>query len=145
MNGTFVDTNVLVYTRDSTEPIKQSMCRGWMEHLWATRRGRVSIQVLNEYYVTVTRKLAPARPAEDAQSDVSDLRSWRPVVLDGDLVTSAWAIERRHRLSFWDSLVVAAAKAARCDRLLTEDLQDGQDIDGVVVTNPFTNAPNEPG
>jgi predicted nucleic acid-binding protein len=77
----FVDTNVFVYARDLTEPDKQEAARGWIDHLWDTGMGRVSVQVLNELYVTLTRKLDPGLPASEARADVIDLATWRPVEL----------------------------------------------------------------
>ena len=109
--------------------------------LWASRLGRTSVQVLNEYYVTVTRKLSPALPAEDARTDVRDLRSWVPVPVSAGLLDSAFAAEDRFGLSYWDPLIVAAAQAVSCDYLLTEDLQDGQRLDSVTVVDPFACQP----
>ena len=133
----FVDTNVLVYARDMADPIKQTRASEWIAHLWQTREGRLSVQVLQEYYVTTTRKLRPGLAPEEARADVNDLAAWSPVVIDIGVVEAAWALEDRFGLSFWDSLVVAAAQVARCDVLLTEDLQHGADLDGVRVFDPF--------
>ena len=137
----FVDTNVLVYARDLSVPPKQQRAHEWISALWASRLGRTSVQVLNEYYVTVTRKLTPGLPARDARADVVDLRAWAPVPIGAGLLDSAFAAEDRFGLSYWDSLIVAAAQAADCDYLLTEDLQDGQRLDSVTVLNPFTHRP----
>ena len=105
---------------------------GWAE-LWESRTGRTSVQVLNEFYVTVTRKLSPAMPVAEARADVLDLGEWEPVVLTDALLGRAWAIEDRYGLSYWDSLIVAAAQVEGCRHLLTEDLQDGLRLDGVTV------------
>ena len=137
----FVDTNVLVYTRDLSVPPKQQRAYEWMSALWASRLGRTSVQVLNEYYVTVTRKLVPGLAAADARADVDDLRAWLPVPISASLFDHAFATEDRFGLSYWDSLIVAAAHAADCDHLLTEDLQDGQRLDNVTVVNPFEHPP----
>ena len=137
----FVDTNVLVYTRDSTEPEKQGLAQAWISQIWTSRAGCTSVQVLNEFYVTVTRKLNPAMPAADARADVVDLQAWDPVPLSAGLLNQAWAIEDRFRLSYWDSLIVAAAQSSGCSHLLTEDLQDAFDIGGVTVVNPFIHPP----
>jgi len=137
MSGVFVDTNVLVYDQDASEANKQPVAHRWLEHLWRTRRGRLSAQVLSEYYVTVTRKLSPSRSPELARADVRDLLLWRPVPIDGGVLGGAWALEDRYGLSWWDALVVSAAQVAGCAHLLTEDLQDGQDFDGVRVLDPF--------
>ena len=133
----FVDTNVLVYARDASDMGKQAIAAAWMEHLWTSASGRLSVQVLQEYYLTVTRKLDPGLSAEEAREDVRDLAAWRPLRIDQPIVEAAWRMEDRFGLSFWDSLIVAAAQAAGCDALLTEDLQHGLDIDGLRVVDPF--------
>ena len=137
----FVDTNVLVYARDASERDKQPIAARWVRSLWESGEGRLSVQVLQEYYMTTTRKLRPGLATEDARSDVRDLLSWRPVQMDGALVEAGWAIEDRFGLSFWDSLIVAAAHDAGCDSLLSEDLSSGMDLDGLVVVNPFEAEP----
>lgn len=133
----FVDTSVLVYARDAREPAKQERAAAWMEHLWSTGIGRLSVQVLAEFYVTVTRKLDPGMEPAVARADVEDLLAWGPVPLDGDLLLTAWSLEERFRLSFWDALIVAAARTARCEALLTEDLHHGATYDGVRILDPF--------
>lgn len=133
----FVDTNVLVYARDASDPEKQATAGAWIDHLWTRAIGRLSVQVLQEYYVTVTRKLQPGLPTEEAREDIRDLAAWRPVRIDEGIVDSAWRIEDRFELSFWDSLIVAAAQAAGCKALLTEDLQHDLMIDGLRIANPF--------
>jgi predicted nucleic acid-binding protein len=137
----FVDTNVLVYVRDSTEPEKQARAAEWMGHLWEGGAGRLSVQVLQEYYVTVTAKLDPGMPREEAREDVAALRTWRPLVPDAGVVEDAWSVEDRWGLSFWDAMIVAAARRLGCAVLLTEDLQDGQDLDGLIVRSPFSSRP----
>ena len=137
----FVDTNVLVYARDTTEPDKQRVARIWLDQLWGEMSGRTSVQVLNEYYVTATRKLSHGLDRVDVLADVRDLKKWDPVTLTPTLMEIAWGIEDRFGFSWWDSLVVAAAQLVDADFLLTEDLQDGQDLDGVVVMNPFLHDP----
>ncbi|MGI8425827.1 MAG: PIN domain-containing protein [Actinomycetota bacterium] len=139
----FVDSNVLVYAKDSSEATKQERALAWVEHLWRNRSGRISIQVLEEYYVTVTSKLKPGIVANQARSDVRDLLAWRPLPVDHLLVEKAWAFEERFQLSFWDALIVSAAKLTDCEFLLTEDLQSGQDFDGLTIVNPFEVAPTE--
>jgi len=133
----FVDTNVLIYARDAAAGEKQSRAVRWMGHLWRAETGRVSVQVLQEYYVTVTRKLNPGLPEEEARKDVRDLMTWRPQAVGDAVLEGAWMIEDRFGLSFWDALIVAAAQVAGCRYLLTEDLQHGQELDGVVVQSPF--------
>ena len=139
----FVDTNVLVYVRDRTDEEKQRRAAEWMAALWEERTGRLSAQVLQEYYVTLTRKLDPPRPREDVREDVASLRAWQPLAPDHETFEVAWEIEDRFGLSWWDALIVAAAQRAGCPWLLTEDLQDGQTILGVRVIDPFQHHPEE--
>lgn len=133
----FVDTNVLIYHRDARDPAKQRAAAEWMALLWETRVGRLSTQVLQEYYVTVTAKLEPGLAVEDARDDVAALATWHPLEATPALIETAWQVQDRWGFSFWDSLIVAAAKAGRCGVLLTEDLQHGQDLNGLEVVNPF--------
>lgn len=139
----FVDTNVLLYWRDSRVPAKQSRATAWLEHLWREQLGRTSTQVLSEYYVNVTRRLVPGLPAEEAWDDVEALLAWEPQPVDGALLQRGRAVVRRHGLSWWDGLVVAAAQAQGCSLLLSEDLQDGAAYGGVSVRSPFTLALGE--
>ena len=139
----FVDTNVLVYVRDASEGDKQRSAAAWMAALWETRRGRLSHQVLQEYYVTATVKLDPPRDVEDVREDVWALRAWKPLPADYETLETAWAVQDRFRISWWDALIVAAAARAGSRWLLTEDLQDGQDFQGVTVVDPFRHPPEE--
>jgi len=135
----FVDSNVLLYAIDEADPKKQQAAQHWRSALWKTRRGRISFQVLGEFYVNAVRKEPAVR--EEARSEVRDLLAWRPVVADAALLERGWKIQDRYRLSYWDALIVAAAKTASCRYLLTEDLQAGQELDGVEVVNPFLRDP----
>jgi predicted nucleic acid-binding protein len=138
----FVDTNILVYARDSSELEKQPLAAEWLEHLWKTNRGRLSYQVLQEYYQVVTRKLSPGLSRDAARQDVIDLLSWRPQQVDHQVLERAWSVEDIHGLSWWDSLIVAAALRSGARYLLTEDLQADQDFGGLVVANPFDRSPS---
>lgn len=133
----FVDTNLLVYARDASEPGKQAQALAWVEHLWRTRSGRLSFQVLQEYYSATTHKLKPGLSPEQARADIRDLFAWRPVPVGVEILRASWQVEDRFGLSCWDALIVAAARIAGCEHLLTEDLQDGADLDGLRVANPF--------
>jgi len=137
----FVDTNVLVYSRDASDPDKHRKAKAWMAHLWTTRRGRLSVQVLQEFYVTVTEKLDPGLDRESARREVRSFVPWRPVSIDARVLEGAWQVQDRHRLSWWDALIATAAEAAGCAYLLTEDLQDNQVLGTVRVVNPFRAAP----
>ena len=134
----FVDANVFVYMRDPRDPRKQSIAANWIAHLWHERLGRTSAQVLSEYYAVATRKLAPPVAPDLAWDYVRELLSWRPQPVDAALLTRAREVEQRYRISWWDSMVVAAAQLQDCTLLLTEDLHDGAAFGTVVVRSPFT-------
>jgi predicted nucleic acid-binding protein len=136
----FVDTNVLIYYLDEANPKKFQASRLWLAELWKSRQGRVSFQVLQEFYSTATRKW-PALSTE-VRAEIRDLLDWRPVAIDAEILEAGWKLQERYQLSFWDSLIVAAAKAASCRYLLTEDLQPDQEMDGVVIVNPFRSDPS---
>jgi len=138
----FVDTDVFVYARDASEPLKQPRAHAWLEQLWSHRTGRVSVQVLNEYYVTVTRKLDPGLSRPEARADVQALMVWDPVPIDEDLVRRAFGLEDVASLSWWDALIVAAARQSGCRFVLSEDLPTGQIIDGMRIVSPFEVAPD---
>ncbi len=135
----FVDTNVLIYAFDTADRKKQQAAALWRAELWQSRRGRISFQVLHEFYVNIAHKWPAA--LETARAEVKNLMAWRPVSTDAALLERSWKIQDRYRLSFWDAAIVAAAKASSCRYLLTEDLQPDQDLDGVVVINPFLRDP----
>lgn len=135
----FVDSNVFLYAVDEGNPRKQEAARNWRAELWKNRRGRVSFQVLGEFYVNAVRKRPAAR--EEARAEVRDLLVWNPVVADAALLERGWKLQDRYGLSYWDALIVAAAKVASCRYLLTEDLQAGQKLDGIEVVNPFLRDP----
>ena len=135
----FVDSNVLIYSVDEADPTKHEAAKLWLAELWKSRCGRLSFQVLQEFYANVTRKWPPARG--EVQAEIRNLLAWRPVVIDTETLESAWKLQDRYKISFWDGLIVSSAKAASCAYLLTEDLQADQDMDGVVVGNPFRSDP----
>jgi predicted nucleic acid-binding protein len=138
-----VDANVLVYADDVSEPQKHQRSAEWLDLLWSSHRGRVSTQVLNEYYVTVTRKLAHGLSQGDARASVRRYQLWQPWQVDHQTVETAWGIEARFGVHYWDALVVASAQQSGCRYLLTEDLQHGQTIGAVTVLNPFNVQPQE--
>ena len=137
----FVDTNVLVYSRDASEPSKQGRAMAWMSHLWGTRTGRLSFQVLQEFYSTVTQKLDPGLDVETARRDVRLFLSWQPIAVDARVIERAWHLQDRHSLSWWDALIIAAAHLTDCRYLLTEDLQADQRYGDIRVIDPFRVSP----
>jgi len=137
----FVDTNVLLYWRDASEPGKQVIAAAKLAELWETRAGRLSVQVLNEYFVNVTRKLDPGLSPEEAWDDVEALSAWDPLPIDMPILTRAFAVQSRYQLLWWDSMIVAAAEAAGCTCILSEDLSNDTSYFGITVENPFAEMP----
>lgn len=136
----FVDTNVFIYAIDNSDPRKQQAASDWETALWRTRSGRTSYQVLQELYAQVIRKWPGAK--DQVRADIGNLLMWDPVVVDAIAIGRAWKIQDRYGFSFWDALVIAAAKTSSSKYLLTEDLQDGQVVDGVQVLSPFARHPS---
>lgn len=134
----FVDTNVFVYARDSSQATKQPLAMEHLAVLWREERGRISTQVLSELYVTLTRKLRPGMRPDEAWDDIQALVSWSPQPIDSELLLLAREIEGRYRLNWWDSMIVAAAQVQDCATLLSEDFQDGMCFGSVRVHKPFT-------
>ena len=134
---TFFDTNVLVYLFDADSPDKQSRAREALRQ--AIERGAVvvSTQVLQEFFVTITRKLARPLPARDGEAALRRLMELTVIQVDPELILAAAVSSRRDRISFWDSLILAAASSAGCEEVLSEDLQHGQSFGGVRIANPF--------
>jgi predicted nucleic acid-binding protein len=134
---TFVDTNVLVYAHDQSEGHKQALAQALLEELWAGRTGLLSTHVLQEFYVVATRKFNPPMSRRAAREIVALYASWPLIQVDLPLILMASELEERHKLSFWDALVVEAARRAGAVRLVSEDLQAGRVIGGVRIENPF--------
>ncbi len=137
----FVDTNVIVYSRDTTEPFKQKEADNWLKYLWANQSGHISFQVLNEYYITVTQKLKPGLSRTEARNDIRNLMAWKPAVIEQNVIQSAWAIQDNYGYSWWDCLILAAALKQNCQYVLSEDMQHGQHIEGLEIINPFKKKP----
>lgn len=133
----FVDTNLLVYRHDRADAVKQSRADAWHTLLWERRLGRLSYQVLQELYATLTRGRQVNLDHAEARDVVTELLQWQPIRIDRAVLRRAWLIEERFGTSWWDALIVAAAQTGACPVLLTEDLQAGQLFDGVCVVDPF--------
>ena len=133
----FVDTNVLIYAHDLDAGLKHDRAAAILSDLWENENGIVSVQVLQEFYVNVTRKIsAPLTPAL-ARGVIRNYLAWQIAPNDPSTVLSASEIAERNHISFWDALIVASASNAGADRILSEDLNHGQMIEGVVIENPF--------
>lgn len=131
----FLDTNVLVYAFDRSEPEKRAVAQALLDDPGADYA--TSAQVLSEFYVTTTRKLDPPLQHEAALEALDHLARLPIVAIDAPLVSAAAATAETQSLSLWDAQIVEAAARAGCVEILTEDLNDGQSISGVMVSNPF--------
>ena len=133
----FVDTNVLVYAHDSSAGEKNEQAKELLAEVWQNRTGCVSVQVLQEFYVNVTQKVARPMAPELAAQIVSDLSAWHVHQPGVDDVLSAIRLQGRYQISFWDAMILASAMALGCETVWSEDLNSGQRYDTVTVTNPF--------
>ena len=139
----FVDTNVLLAADDSHDAARQSRVREWLQALWQGRAGRVSTQVLGDFYVTATRHFG--MPQGDARAKLRRYQLWQPWQIDHQTVETAWGVEARFGLPYWDALIVAAAAQSGASHLLSLDLTHQRQIDGVSIVNPLLVAPAELG
>lgn len=134
----FVDTNVLVYAHDVTAGVKHERARELVRSFWESGFGCLSTQVMQEFYVAVTHKVARPLPGEVAARIVADLAAWRvhaPGVAD---VLDAIDIHRRYGISYWDALVIQSALRLGCESIWSEDLNPGQVYVNIHMLNPFT-------
>lgn len=133
----FIDTNVLIYAHDVDASGKHELAKRILEELWNLRTGALSTQVLQEFYVNVTRKIATPLSKKSARAVVDTYISWCVDTTPVE-ISEAFRIEDEARIGFWDALIVAAAIKAGADRILSEDLNAGQTISGVRIENPFS-------
>lgn len=137
----FVDSNVLIYARDVVEPAKQRRANDWLTWLWNTGRGRLSYQVIIESYAVLTATPKVRLQRAKARAFLEDFLRWEPLVLDSVILNRAWRIQDHYGFNWWDCLILAAAQVSACTHLLTEDMQHGQNLDGLIVVNPFEAEP----
>jgi len=140
-NLVFVDTNVFLYSIAPDEAVKYALARQWLASLWDSASGRVSWQVINEFYSNAVKKARV--PRIQARASADELVLWMPVDMSRGLVERAWHWEDKAHLSWWDALIIAAAERAECRWLLTEDLQHGQRFGSVHVVSPFRAKPED--
>ncbi|MGB8006568.1 MAG: PIN domain-containing protein [Terriglobales bacterium] len=131
----FFDTNVLVYTDDQAASAKQQIALDLVAVHLRNRTGVVSLQILQEYFVTITRKLNVA--PQIARRKVELLAEFDVAAPNVADILAAIDLHRLHGLSFWDALVLRSAKQAGCSVLFSEDMQDAREIDGLRIVNPF--------
>lgn len=134
---TFVDTNILAYLFDDSEPKKQAAAKERLDREQREHEIVLSTQVLQELYVSLTRGRKPIATPQIAERAVREVAGYTVVQVDAPLVLSSIETCQRHQLSFWDALILRAAAEAGCEMILSEDLNDGQVVDGVRIENPF--------
>jgi len=133
----FIDTNILVYAYDRSARHKHTAATREVEQCWGDENGCLSIQVLQEFYVTVTRKIAKPLKYQTARQLVADLAQWRIHVPEANDVLQAIDLQHTYQLSFWDAMIVQSAASLGCAQLLSEDLSHGEIYGKVQVINPF--------
>lgn len=136
----FVDTNVLIYSHDLDAGAKHDAAAALVRDIWERRHGVISTQVLQEFYVNVTRKISMPLSHARARGILQCYFSWQVELNSSETILFASEIEERHQLAFWDAMTVAAAVRGGAELILTEDLNHGQVIEGVQIQNPFLNS-----
>lgn len=139
----FVDTTVLVHADDAADTQRRQQVRDWLAYLWRARAGRISTQVLSEYYVCVTQRIQPGLAQGDARAKLRRYQQWQPWVIDHQTVESAWGLEVRLQIDYWQALMLASAMHSGCDAVLS-DVLPLERYDQLVVINPFQTPPPSP-
>jgi predicted nucleic acid-binding protein len=137
----FVDSNLLLYQFSPAEIPKQSAADRWMGHLWSYGSGRISWQVIHEFYANAVKKLR--MPALTARLVVEQLMEWEPDEPDIEMIRRAWHWCDSAQLNYWDALIVSAAEQSGSQWLLSEDFQNGREFGAITVVNPFLRQPSE--
>jgi predicted nucleic acid-binding protein len=141
MSGkTFIDTNILIYAHDIDAQAKNEIAKGVLRELWSERAGALSMQVLQEFYINVTRKIASPLSKDSARSVVTSYALWCTETTPAEIST-AFRIEDESRIGFWDALIISSAAKCGATRILSEDLNAGQRISGILIENPFVGTP----
>lgn len=135
----FADTNLLLYSLDLRSPEKRARAAEWMDYLWASGCGRISWQVVNEFYVNAVRKIG--LPAKEARQVVTLFSKWKPGGVSMETVQQAWHWMDQAQLTYWDALIIASAERQGCAVVLSEDFQAGRRYGGVEVISPFKEPP----
>jgi predicted nucleic acid-binding protein len=134
----FLDTNIIVYAHDRSSGKKHATAKEIMDYLWESRKGVISVQVLQEFFVCVTQKIVKPILIKNARMILEYLSNWEVVVNNRYITLKAIDVLEKYRFSFWDSLIIQAAVHSQAKALFSEDLPDGQVIMGTKILNPFT-------
>ena len=133
----FFDANVLAYGFDKSAPEKREIAQELIREWLPSRKMVISTQVLQELFIVLTRGLKPSLPTEKARKVIEDFSKIEVHLVEPEIILRAIDVSQKHKISFWDALIVSAASKARCRVLFTEDLNHGQKIEGVKIVNPF--------
>lgn len=133
----FVDTNILIYAFDASAGTKQASAQQLLKRLWEAGTGCLSVQVLQEFFVIATRKVAHPLSVEEASGRIREFATWKVFTPTANDILAGIGLQKRAKLSFWDAMVIHAAREMGCDVLWTEDMKNGQLLEGVRVRNPF--------
>ena len=136
-DNVFVDTNILVYAHDRDAGEKHEAAKSIIQQLWDRKNGVLSTQVLQECYVTLTKKMPRPLNKVAARRFLQEYFCWDVVINDPHIILQASEIEDAYKISFWDALIVSAAHSKNVATILTEDLSHGQLIEGILIQNPF--------
>ena len=133
----FLDSNIIVYAYDLSAGEKNKIAKEILVQLWNNQLGVLSTQVLQELFVALTKKIPKPLDAESAKLIVNDLLKWDVIINDGEYILKAIEIHIKYKYSFWDSMIIEAALQSGADLLLSEDMSDGQIMNGLTIKNPF--------
>ena len=133
----FLDTNIIIYAYDSSAGKKHEVAREILTGLWDSGLGVISTQVLQEFFINVTKKIPKPIDIDLAKGIIGDFLKWDVVVNDGESLLDAIDILVEYKYSFWDSMIIQAAVKGGAELLLTEDLEDGKVVKGVKIRNPY--------
>lgn len=133
----FIDTNILVYAHDISAEEKHGIAKKIILDLWESKCGVISTQVLQEFFVCMTKKINRPLNAGTAKEIIIELLKWEVVVNEGVEILKAIEINQKYKYSFWDSMIINAAISGGANLLLSEDMHDGQEIENVKIENPF--------
>ena len=134
----FLDTDIIVYAHDRSSGDKHADAREIMDYLWENRKGVISVQVLQEFFVCVTKKIFKPLLIKNARDILDYLSTWDVVANDKHITLKAIDIQERYQFSFWDSLIIQAAIQGQARIVLSEDLPGGQVVKDLKILNPFT-------
>ncbi len=137
----FIDTNVLVYTREAKDQAKQNRARLWLREIGNRNLGVLNLQFLNELCYVISRK-SPEFTIDEIRAWVLQLRKWGDTSIDFETMEMAWRLRAVYRYAWFDCLHLAAAHQLNCSHFLSEDMSDRQNIDGMVLINPFSTHPD---